>query len=129
MTDDQTTQPNQKPGGDKYITFHRDDWIKWISDVRSGTEIPGPETEIPGLYEIEDAVVFRGQDVFAPSLFWQYAHTITTHTELIASYAMDDEGNVSPEAALVIADLASKADLFADIAAWAENLEMRKIPD
>lgn len=92
---------------DKYIVFKREDWE---DAVRAG--------ELP---EVEDAVVIRRQDIFAPPALDCYANSIQTAIEMLQATAMS--GNVDG-----IAELRDIADYFAEQAAksWSEQ---RKLPD
>jgi hypothetical protein len=87
---------------DKYITFKRDEFFA------EGTAL-----------EIEDAVVIRRQDIFAPPALDAYANAITCVVEVLTN------GTVPTGRTLALQDI---ADYFSDQAAKAWT-EQRKLPD
>lgn len=97
---------------DKYIVFKKAEW-----DDKVGWS---PMFDIPE--PVEDAVVIRRQDVFAPPALDAYANAIQTAVEVMSGFGITPGGS-SP-----IDQLRDIADYFHDQAAkaWAEQ---RKLPD
>jgi hypothetical protein len=97
----------------KYVVFKRDefrDWFCTVGDHSHGVNV---------LKAVEDAVVIRRQDAFAPPALDAYANAITVALELIK------EGVTSNPKAVALRDI---ADYFHQQAALAWSVE-RKLPD
>lgn len=92
---------------DKYVVFKREDWEE--SGVSRMNALPQP---------IEDAVVIRRQDVFAPPALDAYANSISVALALLPE-EVELDGKT---------DLQEIADYFADQAAQSWQTD-RKIPD
>jgi hypothetical protein len=97
---------------DKYAVFKREEWEQWFHNLASMADPPSPS-------EVEDAVVIRRQDVFAPPALDAYANAITVALELIV------EGVSSSDRAKRLRHI---ADYFHQQAELAWNTE-RKVPD
>lgn len=108
---------------EKYIVFKRSDWESekeiTVFGVLNGKEV-------------EDAVVIRRQDVFAPPALEAYANTIMASVEGMASIAELADGNLDPDAykqsARMIQALRDIADYFHQ-QAEASYATKRKLPD
>lgn len=97
----------------KYIVFKREEFEEWVED-----EIGLLEADPPLPQEIEDAVVIRRQDMFAPSAFDAYAKAVAAALLVPSAYANDK----TTETLRRIADyFHQQAEL-----AWTTR---RKIPD
>jgi hypothetical protein len=59
----------------KYVVFKRDEWEQWKQERVSDIGTTNPD-------EVEDAVVIRRQDVFAPPALDAYANAINVALEL-----------------------------------------------
>jgi hypothetical protein len=97
---------------EKYVVFYRDGWEQWKQERVSDIGAINPD-------EVEDAVVIRRQDVFAPPALDAYANAITVALELIV------EGVSSSDRAKRLRHI---ADYFHQQAELAWNTE-RKVPD
>lgn len=102
---------------DKFVVFKMEDWKGKIQE-KLGKE---HADDIIRLYRVEDAVVMRGQDVFAQAAFFQYAGNIYTTIEILRGLGQgvfDD----------IIDQLQAKADYFSELGTWAGELEVQ-LPD
>lgn len=99
-------------GDGKYVVFKREEWRQWIDEW---PEVD-PEAEPAAL---EDAVVIRRQDVFAPPALDAYANAIQTCVEVLCN-------GTSPSGRA--ADLQKIADYFHTQAQLAWDT-VRKLPD
>lgn len=99
---------------EKYVVFKRDEWERWVKESGSrAITITSPD-------EVEDAVVIRRQDVFAPPALDAYANAITVSLCL----AHED----SPYSRRELSRLQDIADYFHEQAQLAWETD-RKIPD
>jgi len=99
----------------KYVVFKRDDYVNWFNSFPERAMPNGP-----GPYALEDAVVIRRQDVFAPPALDAYANSI----RVALSMAMpSDEAGIN-----IAARLAEIADYFHEQATLSWDTE-RKLPD
>lgn len=71
---------------DKYITFKRADWDKFISSARMITAIDMREFEN---YTLDDAVVIRTRDTFAAAALHTYANSIAVAAKCIGDLMPD----------------------------------------
>ncbi len=96
---------------DKYVVFKRDEFRDWYQTVEShGGHVP---------MALDDAVVIRRQDVFAPPSLDAYANAITVALELTTHGVSQSERSKK---------LRNIADYFHDQAVLAWETD-RKIPD
>lgn len=102
---------------DKYIVFKLEDWNSHIKR-RLGEHAD----DIKRLYRVKDAVVLRGQDIFAQATFAQHASSILSVMDFLTSLGLDEE---LPE---VMADLQRQADHFMFLTEWSADLTVG-IPD
>ncbi len=103
---------------DKYITFSREDWVQWWNQPGIG----GTIHDIVTPKEIEDAVIIRRQDIFAPPAFDAYANAMTVVMVTLAS----GEWNVEDQRS--IDRLKEISDYFHEQAVLSWSTE-RKMPD
>lgn len=108
--------PMDEPMDKKYVVFKRSDWEDWVDKEMRETVfaymIPPP---------VDDAVVIRRQDVFAPPQFDGYANGITVATEAMRK----DKGGYDTT---LIARLQRIADYFHEQARLSWDTD-RKLPD
>ena len=109
--DDAVCKEADDNGNEKYITFHRKDFLRWWSSSTKGRAV--------GITEIGDAVVIRRQDKFAASALWNYAHSALLVSELLIDNGLDDEGK----------KLAGIADYFSQQAHFSSIDADTKLPD
>lgn len=113
---------------DKYVVFKRDDYDRFLNSLIKGHSVmaaPIPAAtwswSAAGIrpQPIEDAVVIRRQDVFAPPALDAYANNIYSATEILRMWDTDAD---------VVKQLQSIADYFHEqaVASWETE---RKLPD
>lgn len=98
----------------KYVVFKREDFLAWFALRSHGVDLG----DMPPA--LEDAVVIRRQDVFAPPALDAYANNIQSAVEAIKATGVEPHG--------LAERLTEIADYFHDQAseAW---LTVRKLPD
>lgn len=108
---------------DKYIVIKRSDWAEVKELLPSATNVMDPLEQMA----IEDAVVIRRQDVFAPPALDAYSSAIQTAIELMAA-VLPMDSDATEALADQVKELRGIADYFHSQAqeAW---LSSRKIPD
>lgn len=97
---------------EKYLVVKREDWERWADEEQLVAQRRCPP-------EVEDAVVIRRQDVFAPLAISAYSNAITVALGLIK------EGVTSSTRAV---KLRAIADYFREQSAMAWDAD-RKLPD
>ena len=98
----------------KYVVFKREDFEHVLRKFSSGTG----ELALLGEVELNDAVVIRRQDVFAPPALDAYANAITLAAELLEKSGVDNDHH----------GLREIADYFHAQAALSWDTD-RKLPD
>lgn len=70
---------------EKYLVFRRDEMDQWVTDTLAGLS-PGEPPK-----EIQDAVVVRRQDIFAPAVLFGYASQVLGVTDIIGELVVEIE--------------------------------------
>lgn len=113
---------------DKYVVFKKGEWDAWwevwhgkMTDAIQGHEDPGRMGFKLDELRLEDAVVIRRQDVFAPPALDAYSNTLRTAVEALKA----GKGGYNDK---LVAHLTEVADYFHEQASlsWETN---RKMPD
>lgn len=109
----------------KYVVFKREDWVSFCAGMgEDGVHCGGQA----GIYitdladrAVQDANVFRDQDVFTPTVLYSYASALRNAAEVLSTHGREDS-------ALVIS-LNEQADAWMNAAERAEKAPTRKFPD
>lgn len=105
----------------KYIVFKADEFVAACQDLRERTDYPADQILL-NCRNLEDAVVIRRQDVFAPPALDGYANSITVALEM--ARAVEGGSEPSPLARR----LQETATYFHEQAALSWDTH-RKVPD
>lgn len=110
--------PESEPHDDKFIVFKRAEFNEWAASPIGTRRLPPP---------VEDAVVLRRQDVFAPPALDAYASSILTAVEALDALAaqFDEPPSNIAERAKGLREI---AEYFSDQARAAWDTE-RRLPD
>ena len=107
----------------KYVVFKREDWQKGWEELISKDNLVTwdfpPE-------QVEDAVVIRRQDIFAPAALYGYAHAVLTARDILEWGSSESE--LDELDSLALDSLTELADYFASQADLATK-EQSKVPD
>lgn len=106
---------------EKYVVFKVDDFKQAVTELRKRIVYPEDQKLFPELQMLDDAVVIRRQDKFAPPALDAYANAIMTTVETLRDFT--NIGNIQE----VINDLQKTADFFHEQATLSWETE-RKLP-
>jgi hypothetical protein len=111
---------------EKYVVFKREDIKSLVDEIR---ESDGQDADIAvDAWRLDDAVVIRKRDVFAPPALDTYANSILAAVEVLRDTNKTGDDGVTPEVFGVIRRLQGIADYFYDQAREAWDTD-RKLPD
>lgn len=96
-------------GNEKYVVFKAEDWAKWDQHGQTKGELP----------VVDDAVVIRLKDPFAPTALFTYANTIMSLVELMEQW-------IDP---LEHTRMIELADYFHNQAVTSQTIQDKKLPD
>jgi hypothetical protein len=111
---------------EKYVVFKRGELIESMRTFRKEHPELAMIAVVPDA--LEDAVVIRRQDVFAPPALDAYANAIVTVIEALKAIAVDGEDATLEEANDQVRRLQAIADYFHTQALMSWDTE-RKVPD